>query len=202
MNLSSLFLLFLTVSVCGILVLNNGVFTSYDVGQPSPIKIEIEAVSGGDRYNDTVRFQDNILVLRHAGGKSVSLDSTSVQITGIGNSYKGIPGSGGEFLFGDLVVYYDHLNIDKKNPQFEKNNRETLKDGLWSPGEIIILTGNDSKNSSSSSVFVSVNGDTDTSENFGFSSHTAAEISVFQKSTKNKHLLFKKEIYFSKSRPA
>jgi hypothetical protein len=93
------------------------------------------------------------------------------------------------------------LNTDKKNSQFEKNNRETLKDGLWSSGEILILTGNDSKNSTSSSVFVSVNGDAGTSENYGFSSQTAAEVSVFQNSAKNKHLLFKKEISFSKSRP-
>ena len=202
MNLSSVFLLFLTVSLCGILVLNSSAFTNYDVGQPSPIKIEIEAVSGGDRYNDTARFQDNVLILRHAGGKSVPLDSLSVQIVGIGNSYRGIPGSGGEFLFGDLVVYYEHLNIDKKNPQFEKNNRETLKDGLWSSGEILILTGNDSKNSSSTSVFVSVNGDSGTSQNYGFSSQTAAEIFVFQNSAQSKHLLFKKNISFSKSRPA
>jgi hypothetical protein len=69
MNLSSLFLLFLTVSVCGILVLNSSAFTSYDIIQPSSVKIEIEAVSGGDRYNDTVRFQDNVLILRHAGGR-------------------------------------------------------------------------------------------------------------------------------------
>jgi len=201
MNLSSLFLLFLTVSLCGILVLNSGAFTNYDIGQPSSIKIEIEAVSGGDRYNDTVRFQDNILVLRHAGGQSIPLDSISVQIVGTGNSYKGIPGSGGEFLFGDLVVYYEHLNIDKKNQQFEKNNRETLKDGLWSSGETLLLTGNDSKNSSSTSVFVYVNGDVDTSNNYGFSSQTTAEISVFQNSAQGKQFLFKKKISFSKSRP-
>ena len=203
MNLSSLILLFLTVAVCGMIALNSSVFASYDIGQQSPVKIEIEAVSGGDRYNDTARFQDNVIVLRHAGGRSLPLDSTTVQIIGTGNSYKGIPGSGGELLFGDLVVSYEHLTTDLKNQQFEKNNRETLKDGLWSSGEIIILTGNDSKNSSSTSVFVSANGDAGTSNNYGFSSQTNAEITVYQKiSATHKRLLFKKEISVSKNRSA
>ena len=203
MNLSSLILLFLTVAVCGMIALNSSVFASYDLGQQSPVKIEVEAVSGGDRYNDTVRFQDNILILRHAGGRSLPLNSTFVQIIGTGNSYKGIPGSGGEILFGDLVICYEHLNVDLKTQQFEKNNRETLKDGLWSSGEVIILTGNDSKNSSSTSVFVSVNGDTDTSNNYGFSSQTNVEITVYQKiSANNKRLLFKKDISVSKNRLA
>ena len=202
MNFSSFFLLFLTVSMCGMLVLSSGAFTSYDIKQTQPAKIEIETVSGGDRYNDTARFQDNAVVLRHAGGKSIPLDDVSVQMIGIGNSYKGIPGSGGELLFGDLLIYYEHLNIGKKNLQFEKNNQETLKDGLWSSGEKIILTGNDSQTSSSSSVFVSVNGETETSNNYGFSSQTTLEISIYQKSAENKHLIFKKNVSVSKIKPA
>ena len=200
MNFSSFLLIALTVFMCGAIIFNSSIYANYDLTLSSPTKIEIECISGGDRYNDTSRFQDNVLIFRHAGGKSLSMDSISVQISGTGNSYKGIPGSGGEFLFGDLTIYYEHLNADKKNSRYEKNNRETLKDGIWSPGEILILTGNDSKNASFSSVFVTVNNDSGTSNNYGLSSQTSVEISIYQVSPSNhKQLIFKKDVLVSKN---
>ncbi|MDR0768227.1 MAG: hypothetical protein LBE57_07405 [Methanosarcinales archaeon] len=196
MQVSSLLLILITFSLAGALFLGIGPLLGnvYDFSPAAPIKIEIVDFSGGDRYNDSSRFQDNILVLRHAGGSSVSLDSVSIQITGKGNAYSGIPGSGGRMIYGDISVYYEHINSSRKNSDFERNNRETLKDGFWSPGETLTLTGNDSLNTTVSSVFVSVNGESGTSNNYGFSSNQTLEIRIYQKNRMgNPQLVLKKE---------
>jgi hypothetical protein len=206
MNISSILLILLTFSMCGALFFSIGLgFGSiYDLSSSSPAKIEVVQFSGGDRYNDTIRFQDNVLILNHAGGSPLPLDLVSIQINGSGNSYLGIPGSGGMMIYGDISVFYEHIGADQKNKDFEKNNKEMLKDGYWSAGEKLILTGNDSENASSSSVFVTVgnNGSLsgNTSNNYGFSSETKAEVLVFQKNSKNlKQILLKKDISVSKN---
>jgi len=177
---SVLLILALIVLVSGLLFFYLSPMFEFGISDPSSPVIRVESFSGGSRYADSTRFQDNVLVLRHAGGPPLLLESVSVQLTGKGNSYKGFPGSGGEMIFGDVCVSYEHLGADKKNSQYQKNNAGTLIDGYWSSGEILILTGNDSYNTTHSSVLTSVGSETATSNNYGFSTNTDVEIIVFR----------------------
>lgn len=196
MQISSLLLILISFSLGGALILGAGAVLGniQDLSLTSPVKIEIVDFSGGDRYNDSTRFQDNILILKHAGGSSVSLESVSIQIAGKGNAYLGIPGSGGKLVYGDVLVFYENISSGKKNSDFEKNNKEMLKDGFWSAGEKLILSGNDSLNASASSVFVSVDGAAGTSNNYGFSSNQTLEIRIYRKNKAGiPQLVLKKE---------
>jgi len=193
MNLSSLLLILITVIMCGSIALNSGVlFTNSGLSFSEPAKIEIVQITAGDRYNDTMRFQDNVIILKHAGGSPLPLDSTSVQILGTGNAYKGTPGSGGRLVYGDIEIHYENLSAGKKNICFGKNNAEMIKDGFWSTGELLILTGNDSLNALTPGISVTVDGENGTSNNYGLSVGTDVEISVYQKNAAGKHLIFKK----------
>jgi len=193
MNLSSFLLILITVVMCGSIALNSGALLSNtDIFFSAPVKIEIVQITAGDRYNDTMRFQDNTIILKHAGGRPIPLDSVSVQILGTGNSYKGIPGSGGRLVYGGIEIHYENLSADKKNVCFGKNNAETVKDGFWSPGEILILTGNDSLNASTPGISVTVDGESGTSNNYGLSSGTDVEISLYQTNATGKRMIFKK----------
>lgn len=160
MKISSLILIALTVTACTALFINIGpIFgNSIDLSLSSPAKIEVMRFSGGDRYNDSARFEENLLLFKHAGGASLPVESVSVQIAGTGNAYCGIPGSGGSLIYGELIVFYEDVSRSKKSRDFEKHNAQMLQDGLWSAGEILVLSGNDSFNGSVSSVFVSVDG--------------------------------------------
>ncbi|MCL2863293.1 MAG: type IV pilin [Methanimicrococcus sp.] len=195
MNLSSYLLILITVIMCGSIALSTGsLLTSADVSFSAPAKIEVVQITAGDRYNDSLRFQDNIIILKHAGGSPLPLESVSVQIAGSGNSYKGTPGSGGRIVYGGIDIHYENLMPDQKDACFGKNNAEMIKDGFWSSGEILILTGNDSKNASAPGISVSVDGDYGTSNNYGLSAGTKAEISVYQTNTNGKRLIFKKTV--------
>lgn len=196
MQISSLLLILISFSLGGALILGAGAVLGniQDLSLTSPVKIEIVDFSGGDRYNDSTRFQDNILILKHAGGSSVSSELVSIQIAGKGNAYLGIPGSGGKLVYGDVLVFYENISSGKKNSDFEKNNKEMLKDGFWSAGEKLILSGNDSLNASASSVFVSVDGAAGTSNNYGFSSNQTLEIRIYRKNKAGiPQLVLKKE---------
>ena len=181
--------------MCGSVALSSGnVLANSDISFSAPAKIEIVQITAGDRYNDTLRFQDNTIILKHAGGDPLALDSVSVQVLGTGNSYKGIPGSGGRLAYGGIEIRYEDLAANKKNICFGKNNAEMIKDGFWSSGEILILTGNDSLNASSPGIYVAIDGDSGTSNNYGLSAGTKAEISVYQTNNIGKRLIFKKAV--------
>lgn len=204
MKISSLLLILITFSMGAALFMSVGtVFGNiHDMSPTAPVKIEIISFSGGDRYNDSVRFQDNILILKHVGGRSVQLENISVQISGAGNAYQGIPGSNGILVYGDISVFYENIGSRLKNKDFEKNNKETIQDGVWSAGEFLILTGNDSLNTTASSVSVSVNGNSNTSNNYGLSSNKTIEIQIFQKNKAgNLQSVLKKEIKVLKYKP-
>lgn len=191
MNLSSLLLVLITTVLAGTLFLSAGFFfdNGFDASSASSAKIEVVRFSGGDRYNDSVRFQDNVLILKHAGGTPFPPDSVSVRIAGKGNAYSGIPGSNGFLVYGDLIVFYENLSAAQKSRAFEQNNREMLKDGVWSAGEILILTGNDSLSGSISSVTVLADGQNGLSNNYGFSSGQSAEIQIYHKNTAGRRQL-------------
>jgi len=197
MNFSSFLLLLITFLLGSALFLSAGSAFGFfsDLSLAGPVKIEVVEFSGGDIYNDSTRFAENTLILKHCGGNKLPLDSVSIQISGKGNAYSGIPGTDGKMHYGDVSVFYEHLNKSQKNSDFEKNNKGTLKDGFWTSGETFLLTGNDSLNSTVSSVFVSVGEQTNTSNNYGFSSNQTLEIRIYQKNKAGKsQLILKKEI--------
>lgn len=140
--------------------------------------IEIEEVENyGPEYHDI-----NIR-LWHKSGDSLALDSTNIILSGYGSSYIGVVGSGGYTEYGDVTVKYTHLLYAGKVSKYESTN-SVLNDGLWSTGEQLILNGDDSiLGTDASTVLVSVNGISNTSNNYGFKSGTTVTIKIFDKTT-------------------
>ena len=77
MKISSALLIMITVLMCGLLfsTINSGFGSAFGSSYSVPAKIEIVKFAGGDRYNDSVRFQDNVLILNHAGGSPLPMES-------------------------------------------------------------------------------------------------------------------------------
>jgi len=152
--------------------------------------IEIEGVVGGIRSDpNTIRFDQNYITLMHKGGDSLSLDSTFVILSGDGNSYVSVVGQVGHVghvggnEYGDIVVNYVDLTKSGKLSTYKTRN-PPLDDNLWSAGEQLILRGDDSINGTdASTVLVSVNGISNTSNNYGFKSGTTVTIKIFDKTT-------------------
>jgi flagellin-like protein len=140
--------------------------------QPLMAKISLESCEGGLFNNgpkdERATLENNTIVLVHEGGSSLPLDSVSIKISGYGNSYQGIADGNGTKIVGDTEVFYKDLSPKEKNEKYENRNKAVLEDGFWGVGEKLILCGNDSSTSIDSSVKVSVNGDSNTSDNYGF----------------------------------
>ncbi|WNY25716.1 hypothetical protein [Methanolapillus millepedarum] len=198
--ISSLLLVLIVLLMCGgFFIYATGWMGTNDLSALKPIKIEIENVSCGNHADDSVRFQNNILILKNSGGNAVPIDNVSLKIIGKGDAYQGIPGQNGKMVSGDIEILYTHLNISDKNPNYQKMNAEMLKDGYWSPGEKLILTGNDSKNSTVSSVFVGIDGNFSTSNNYGLAAGETIEITAFQTNPKNiQKIIFKNRFLIPK----
>ncbi|MCK5722592.1 MAG: type IV pilin N-terminal domain-containing protein [Gammaproteobacteria bacterium] len=140
--------------------------------------IEIENIENyGSEYHDI-----NIK-LWHKGGDSLLLDSTTMILSGKGTAYSGFFPIFTE-IEGDVVVKYLDLTKFGKYPAYNTNN-PSLDDGLWSTGEQLILNGDDSiLGTDASSVLVSANGISNTSNNYGFDTDTTVTIKIFDKTTK------------------
>ena len=178
-------MLFLTILFAGItasVVYGDGFSSS--LGKAPMAVIEAEDVVGGVPYNvpNRVRFDENYLYLVHKGGNPLLADSTKIIISGEGESYEGtVPY--GAYHYGDILINYESLLFDGKLPQYASNNPD-LSDGVWSTGEKIVLNGADSINgSSSSSVFVTINGITNTANNYGVREDMKTSIKIFDKNT-------------------
>ncbi len=148
--------------------------------------IEIEGMVGG--VPNPVHYHNINIKLRHKGGDSLAVDSTMIVLSGEGESHIGIVGVAGVSSWmenGDTNVKYTNLAYSGKiNEKYIKTNSAALDDGLWSTGEQLILNGDDSINGTdASSVFVSVNGISNTSNNYGFKSGTTVTIKIFDKTT-------------------
>lgn len=135
-------------------------------------KISLESYEGGlfnnGPINERATMENNTIVLVHEGGSSLPLDTISIKVSGYGNSYQGIADGNGTKIVGDTEVFYKDLSSKEKNEKYENRNKAVLEDGFWNVGEKLILCGNDSSTSIDSSVKVSVNGDSNTSDNYGF----------------------------------
>ena len=157
----------------------NNVFTK----TPTAV-IEIEGIVGGIQSEpNTIRFDQNYITLMHKSGDSLDTGSTNIILSGDGSSYVGVVGSGGHYEYGNVIVKYTNLAYDGKVSEYNSIN-PALDDGLWSTGEKLILWGKDSiDGSDASTVTVSANSVSNTSNNYGFKSGTTVTIKIFDKTT-------------------
>ncbi|MGB9938475.1 type IV pilin [Methanosarcina sp.] len=151
--------------------------------QPLIAKITIKSCDGGLRYapkSENATFENNSIVLAHEGGSPLPLDATCIKILGDGNTYQGDVGGGGITIKGKTEVFYQNLSPTGKNPTYYVvNNKATLEDGSWDVGEKLVLCGQDSAEGIvKSSVKVSVDGDSDTSDNYGFKAGSEITLKV------------------------
>ncbi len=189
--IGSILLLLITFALVGIVVSSafnlSGDKTTF---QPKMARITLESCEGGlfgiGPMDERVTLEKNRIVLVHEGGSPLPLDSTSIRISGYGNSYRGIPGRGGDSIMGNLSISYLNISAAGKNPDYETINRAVLKDGFWSAGEKLILCGQDSPVSRiDSSVNVNVNGIGNTSDNYGFKADSEITLKVIDSEGKN-----------------
>lgn len=142
--------------------------------QPPVAKISLESCEGGlfndGPENERAALENNTIVLLHEGGSSLPVDTISIKISGYGNSYHGIADGNGTKIVGNAEIFYQNLSLTGKNPTYYLvNNKDILEDGSWNVGERLVLCGQDSAiGAVKSSVKVSVDGDSDTSDNYGF----------------------------------
>jgi flagellin-like protein len=180
----SILLLLITLALVGIIACSAFNLSGGEAGlHPKMARITLESCKGGlygsGPKAEQATFDKNKIVLVHEGGSSLPLDSTSIRISGYGNSYRGIPGHGGNHVTGNLSVSYLNLSTAGKSPDYGTRNRAVLKDGLWSAGEKLVLCGQDSSVSRiDSSVKVNVNGMGNTSDNYGFKAGSEINLKV------------------------
>jgi flagellin-like protein len=186
-----LLLLLITFALVGVVASSYLSFSKSDANfQPYVARISLESCEGGlygvGPMSERARFVENRIVLVHEGGSSLPLDSTSLKISGYGNSYRGIPGHGGTPLKGNLSIFYRDMGTRGKNRDYETKNRATLKNGFWDVGEKLVLCGQDSSVSSiDSSVKVSVDGVDNTSDNYGFKAGSEITLKVIDSKGEN-----------------
>ncbi len=146
--------------------------------------IEVEGIVGGIQSEpNTIRFDQNYITLMHKSGDSLVTSSTNIILSGDGSSYVGVVSSGGHYEYGDVMVKYTNLAYDGKVSEYSSTN-PAFDDGLWSTGEKLILWGKDSiDGTDASTVLVSANGISNTSNNYGFKSGTTVTIKIFDKTT-------------------
>lgn len=142
--------------------------------QPLMAKISLESCEGGlpnAGNGQGATFENNKIMLINEGGNPLPLDAISIKISGYGKSYRPAiePGTKG-YITGNISLLYLDLSSKGKNSTcYDLNNKATLEDDSWNVGERLVLCGQDSAiGATKSSVKVSVDGDSDTSDNYGF----------------------------------
>jgi FlaG/FlaF family flagellin (archaellin) len=189
-TISVLFLLLITVALAGVVAVFffTGGLQSVNF-QPLMAKVTLESCEGGlcncGPLSEQASFEQNKIILVHDGGSSLPLNGISITLSAYGNAYQGIVGHGGHFLYGNIQIVYENLNPERKNAVYAARNDATLKDGLWSVGENLILYGRDGSGATSSSVKVSVDGNSGTSNNYGFKAGSEITVKVIDLKSKN-----------------
>lgn len=168
-----------------------------DANSQTPMaRITVESCKGGlygvGPTTKRVTLEENKIVLMHEGGDALPLSTTSIKISGYGNSYQGDVGNGGTRVEGDTEVFYENLSPEKKNNTYVSRNSATLEDGFWTIGEKLILCGQDSSKYVNSSVKVSVDGDSNTSDNYGFKADSEILLRIID--SKSRNILVEKRI--------
>ena len=175
-------MLLLTILLAGITVTavyGDGLSTS--LGKAPLAAIEVENIEGG--VPNKVKYKENYIILLHKGGESLRAGDTKIIITGEGSAYTGVFGAGGTTRFGDVSIRYDDLTATGKNSPYASRNPDIL-DAVWSAGEELVLNGDDSAvGTAPSSVRVTINGMTNTSDNYGLREGGTVTIKVFDRRT-------------------
>lgn len=174
-----LFLLAGAIAICFFNIAGEGASS-----QPLMAKISLESCEGGlsspkkESTDKKASFGKNKIILVHQGGSHLPLNDVSIRISGDGNAYQGIVAKDGHYLYGNTQVIYENLSPKEKNTTYAAQNAVLLKDGIWSAGERLILHGRDSGKYNNSSVKVGVNGDYNTSDNYGFKAGSEITLKV------------------------
>lgn len=185
----SLLLLLITFILAGAIISSLNLSGSRTNLQPPVANIELKSCEGGlygvGPMAERVRCEENRIILMHEGGDSLSLDSTSIKIFGYGNSYR--PAFGEGALRGNLSVFYLDLSKEGKNSTcYVANNNATLEDGSWDVGEMLVLCGQDSpKETVKSSLIVSVDGNGNTSDSYGFKAGDEITLKIIDNKGRN-----------------
>ncbi len=154
---------------------------------PHAIIVVREAKGGLPSYGlEGITFDNNTIQLVHNGGEALDIKNTKIIISGIGQSY-GCFGCGyvpPHPNVGNVRVIYTSLTKYGKISAYDTNNH-ALQDGLWVAGEKLLLSGEDSLNSddAQSSVWVTVDGNSETSNNYGFKAGEKIYITVIDTDT-------------------
>nr|WP_280921203.1 type IV pilin N-terminal domain-containing protein [Methanolobus bombayensis] len=151
--------------------------------KPTPVaNIDVVSAEGGfPKYPNYVKYEDNFVHMRHVAGEPLPLDSIKIEINGCGSAYEGVVPHG-TLHTGDIHISYENLNFDGKDSDYSSNN-QVLSDGMWSAGEELVLNGQDGI-SSSSTVSVTINGITNTSNNYGLKEEEIVSIKILDRKTK------------------
>lgn len=181
--LGVILMVLLTVVLAGAVaatVVSNSSVSSLSSSTPVAM-IEVEDAVGG--VPNTVQYKENYVTLEHRGGDSLNLDSTYIVLSGEGSSYVGKVGHGGFKAYGHVTAKYYDLTPEGSCITYLHNN-PSIDDGLWSVGEVLVLNGDDSINGTdASTVHVSVDGYSDTSNNYGFRDATTVNVKIFDSLT-------------------
>lgn len=184
--LGAVLLVLLTVVLAGavaVIVFSNGSGLSLSSSTPVAM-IEVNDVVG---YASS--YKNNFVSLEHKGGDPLDLDSTFIVLSGEGSSYVSQVGQVGQvghvgfMAYGHVTVKYFDLTPEGSLLAYKRNN-PCIEDGLWSAGEILVLDGDDSINGTdASNVHVSVDGYSDTSNNYGFNDGETVTVKIFDSLT-------------------
>lgn len=188
----SLLLLLITFLLVGAFISSLNLSGSRANLQPAIANVDLESCEGGiygtGPTSKWVTFKENQIVLMHEGGDSLPLDSISIRISGYGNSFQGNISNGtGKRIEGDIEILYLDLSSKGKNSTcYAVNNKETLEDGSWDVGEMLVLCGQDSAvGTVKSSVKVSVGENSNTSDNYGFKDGTEITLKIIDVKGRN-----------------
>jgi hypothetical protein len=175
-------MVFLTILLAGITVsavYSDEMLTSL---KSSPVvSVETVSVTGGlPKYPNYVKYEENFIRMEHMGGDPLSVECTTIVISGKGSAYEGVVPHG-TLHTGDILINYGNLQFDGKDSDYSSNN-QVLSDGLWSTGEELVLNGQDGI-TTGSTVSVTINGITNTSNNYGLKENEVVSIKIFDKET-------------------
>ncbi len=182
--IGSVIMIFLIVLVSGVTVAtlhydDSGVMSTSLTASPV-VNIGVKHAEGGSAH--LISYARNRIVIEHIGGESLDTGSTSIVILGRGRSNIGIVPHTYR-VDGDVVVKYRNLAPDGKLSKYGSRN-EALNDGFFSTGEYLILCGDDSINGTdASSVIVTVDGNTQTRNNYAFKEGSYITLQIIDTNT-------------------
>lgn len=177
----------MTVIMVSIIALSVFAIGAFEPEIAPDAKIVVMEAKGGLASAGTA-FKNNTILLKHKGGDSLNIKNTKVIITGAGQSHRGFGSTyvpAGNPHVGDTQVIYLNLTDHGKDSIYKTHNEYILQDGFWTAGEELLFSGDDGgdANDYESSVWVSVDGDGDTSNNYGFKTGGKIDIIVIDAPT-------------------